>query len=237
MSEKLQYRRVLLKLSGEVLGNTTGSGINFDVTQTICEQILACVRLGVQVGIVVGGGNFWRGRSSGKMDAVLADHMGMLATVMNVLALSDTFNQLGAKTLVQSAILMPQICECFNKEKAIDALEAGKVVLFGGGTGNPFFTTDSGAALRAIEIEADLLLKATNVDGVYDKDPHKYSDAIKFDSMTPGMILKAGLGVMDPTCASLCRDKNLPMLVFNLQQPQNILRAVAGEHIGTLIKN
>jgi len=230
----LKYTRSILKLSGEVLGGG-GSGIDFSVAEEICLKIKQCVQAGAQLGIVVGGGNFWRGRTSGSMDAVRADKMGMLAIMMNALALEDTFEQLGQPALVQSACVMPQVAGCVNKWEAIEAMRGGKVVIYGGGTGNPFFTTDSAAALRAAEIEAEVVLKATNVDGIFDKDPNKNPDAVKFDRITHEDILAKRLNVMDATCAALCRDKNIPMLVFNLSDPDNILRALKGENVGTVV--
>jgi len=230
----LKYPRAILKLSGEVLGGGK-PGINFTVAEHICRHIAQCVQAGAQLGVVVGGGNFWRGRTSGDMDAVRADKMGMLAIMMNALALEDTFEQLGQPALVQSACVMPQVADVFNKWQAIEAMETGKVVIFGGGTGNPFFTTDSAAALRAAEVEAEVVLKATNVDGIFDKDPNKHADAKKYDALTHDEILKQRLNVMDATCAALCRDKKIPMLVFNLSDPGNILRALRGENVGTVV--
>jgi len=230
----LKYPRAILKLSGEVLGGGK-PGIDPAVTKTICEHIKACVNAGFQLGIVVGGGNFWRGRTSGDMCAVWADKMGMLATMMNSLALDDALEWAGQPALLQSACVMPQVADCIDKWKAIEAMEAGKVVIFGGGTGNPFFTTDSAAALRAAEVEADVVLKATNVDGIFDKDPNKFEDAKKYDTLTHDEILNQRLNVMDATCAALCRDKNIPMLVFNLNDPGNILCALQGENVGTLV--
>ena len=231
----LKYTRALLKLSGEVLAGEKGTGIDFDLTEKICRHVIECVQAGAQLGIVIGGGNFWRGRSSGSMDAVRADKMGMLAIMMNALALEDTFEQLGQPAVVQSACVMPQVAGCIDKRQALEAMAAGQVVIFGGGTGNPFFTTDSAAALRAAEIEAEVVLKATNVDGVYDKDPRKFADAKKYDTLTHDVILEKRLNVMDATCAALCRDKSIPMLVFNLSDPGNILRALQGENVGTLV--
>ncbi|MCR4925092.1 MAG: UMP kinase [Clostridiales bacterium] len=231
------YKRVLLKLSGEVLAGKGGKhGIDFETVETICKSIKECFDMGVQIGIVVGGGNFWRGRSSGNMDKTRADHMGMLATVMNSLALADTLEQLGVPVRVQTSIIMQQIAEPYIRNKAVRHFEKGRIVIFGCGTGNPFFTTDSAAALRAAEIDADVLFKATNVDGIYDKDPHKFSDAVKYDKLTHMEVLQKGLNVMDATAAALCRDNNIPIFVFNLEDPKNIVRAVNGENIGTLVK-
>jgi uridylate kinase len=235
MPTQLKYKRALLKLSGEVLAGEKGSGIDFDLTETICGHIKACIQAGAQLGVVIGGGNFWRGRSSGAMDAVCADQMGMLATMMNAIALADTLVQLGQPALVQAAHVMPQFAMGIDKQAALRAMEAGRAVIFGGGTGNPFFTTDSCAALRAAEIEAEVVLKATNVDGVYDSDPRKNPQANKYDSLTHNEILSRRLNVMDATAAALCREKCIPMLVFNLNKPENILRALKGENVGTVI--
>ena len=192
--------------------------------------------MGVQVGIVVGGGNFWRGRSSGDMDRTRADSIGMLATVMNSLALAEVLEQLGVDVVVQSAIEMPKVAETFVRNNAVRHLEKGRVVIFGGGTGNPFFSTDTCAALRAAEINAEIIFKATNVDGVYDKDPNKFDDAVKYDVVTHTEVLEKNLKVMDSTAASLCRDNNISILVFNLEDPENIVRAILGENIGTIVK-
>ena len=230
------YKRILLKLSGEVLAGKDGKGIDFDTVNNICKSVKDCADLGVEIGLVVGGGNFWRGRSSGEMDRTRADHMGMLATTMNSLALCDALEQMGVDVRVQTAISMQQVAEPYIRNKAVRHLEKGRVVIFGCGTGNPFFSTDTAAALRAAEIGAEIIFKATNVDGVYDKDPNKFSDAVKYDTLTHTEILKKGLAVMDSTAASLCRDNNIGILVFNLDDPQNIVRAVEGENIGTIVK-
>ncbi len=229
------YKRILLKLSGEVLAGKDGKGIDFETVGKICKSVKDCADLGVQIGLVVGGGNFWRGRSSGEMDRTRADHMGMLATAMNSLALADTLEQLGVPVRVQTAITMQQVAEPYIRNKAVRHLEKGRVVIFGCGTGNPFFSTDTAAALRAAEINAEVIFKATNVDGVYDKDPNKFSDAVKYDTLTHSEILEKGLAVMDSTAASLCRDNGISILVFNLNDPENIVRAVKGEKIGTLV--
>lgn len=230
------YKRILLKLSGEVLAGKDGKGIDFETVNSICKSIKDCADLGVEIGLVVGGGNFWRGRSSGEMDRTRADHMGMLATTMNSLALADALEQMGVDVRVQTAISMQQIAEPYIRNKAVRHLEKGRVVIFGCGTGNPFFSTDTAAALRAAEINAEIIFKATNVDGVYDKDPNKFSDAVKYDTLTHTEILKKGLAVMDSTAASLCRDNKIGILVFNLEDPENIVRAVKGENIGTIVK-
>lgn len=230
------YKRILLKLSGEVLAGKDGKGIDFETVNSICKSVKDCADLGVEIGLVVGGGNFWRGRSSGEMDRTRADHMGMLATAMNSLALADALEQMGVDVRVQTAISMQQIAEPYIRNKAVRHLEKGRVVIFGCGTGNPFFSTDTAAALRAAEINAEIIFKATNVDGVYDKDPNKFSDAVKYDTLTHTEILKKGLAVMDSTAASLCRDNKIGILVFNLENPENIVRAVKGENIGTIVK-
>lgn len=230
------YKRILLKLSGEVLAGEKGTGIDFDKVLEVCKSVKKCVDMGVEVAIVVGGGNFWRGRSSGKMDRTRADHMGMLATTINSLALADALEQLGVTARVQTAIEMRQIAEPYIRNKAVRHLEKGRVVIFGCGTGNPFFTTDTAAALRAAEIGADVIFKATNVDGVYDSDPKKNPDAKKFDTLTHHDVLSLELHVMDSTAASLCMDNNIKILVFNLNDPENIVKAVVGKHNGTLVK-
>ncbi len=231
-----KYKRILLKLSGEVLAGTDGKGLDFDTVTTVCKVIKECTEMGTQIGIVVGGGNFWRGRSSGEMDRPRADQMGMLATTINSLALQDTLEQLGVKAQVLTGLVMPQVAEIFTKRKAVEYLENGNVVIFGCGTGNPFFSTDTAAALRAAEIDAEIIFKATNVDGVYDKDPNKFDDAVKYDELTHSEVLSKGLKVMDSTAASLCRDNGISILVFNLDDPQNIVRALGGENIGTVVK-
>ena len=230
------YKRVLLKLSGEVLAGDKGTGIDFDKVVDVCRRVKTCVDMGVQVAIVVGGGNFWRGRSSGDMDRTRADHMGMLATTINSLALCDALEQLGVTSRVQTAIEMRQIAEPYIRSKSIRHLEKGRVVIFGCGTGNPFFSTDTAAALRAAEIGADVIFKATNVDGVYDSDPKLNPDAVKFDKLTHHEVLTKGLHVMDSTAASLCMDNGIKILVFNLNNPDNIVSAMTGASIGTLVE-
>lgn len=230
-----RYNRILLKLSGEALAGSKGAGFDEATIASICAGVKQAHDLGVQIGIVVGGGNFWRGRSSGKMDRMDADKIGMLATVMNALAVKDALRQQGVPAVVMTSAVMPQVAETFTSDKAIAALEEGKVVVFGGGTGNPIFSTDTASALRALEIGADAMLKATMVDGVYDKDPHKYADAVRYDTLTFTRVLDERLAVMDSTAASLCRDNALPILVFDLGDGSNIARAVRGEKIGTLV--
>ena len=232
----LKYKRVLIKLSGEALAGDKKFGLDYDVVHNICEGIKKCVDEGVQVAIVVGGGNFWRGRSSGKMDRTRADHMGMLATVINSLALADGFEDLGVTVRVQTAITMQQIAEPYIRNKAVAHLESGKVIVLGCGTGSPFFSTDTAAALRAAEVDADIIFKATMVDGVYDSDPNKNPNAKKYEHLSFSEVLNKELGVMDMTAATLCRDHHIPFLVFSIADPDNFLRAVHGEEIGTLVE-
>ena len=231
-----KYKRVLLKLSGESLAGNQDHGIDFDTVLKICKPIKDCAGMGVQIGIVVGGGNFWRGRSSGKMDRTRADHMGMLATTINALGVADALEQYGVPVRVQTAIEMRQIAEPYIRNRAVRHLEKGRVVVFGCGTGNPFFSTDTAAALRAAEIDADIILKATMVDGVYDSDPKKNKNAVKFDKLSFMDVLNKDLKVMDSTAASLCKDNNIPILVFSIDDPYNIVRAICGESIGTVVK-
>ena len=232
-----KYKRILLKLSGESLAGAAKHGIDFDTVVKICEPIKKCVDAGVQVGIVVGGGNFWRGRSSGEMDRTRADHMGMLATTINALGVCDALEQLGLDVRVQTAIAMHQVAEPYIRNKAVSHLNKGRVVIFGCGTGNPFFSTDIAAALRAVEIEADIIMKATMVDGVYDSDPKLNPEAKKFDTISFSDVLSKNLAVMDSTASALCKDNDLPILVFSIDDPENIYRAVCGENIGTVVCN
>ena len=232
-----KYKRILLKLSGESLAGENKHGIDFDVVQKICEPIKKCVEAGVQVAVVVGGGNFWRGRSSGEMDRPRADHMGMLATAINALGVCDALEQLGVPCRVQTAISMPQFAEPYIRNKAIRHLEKGRVVVFGCGTGNPFFSTDTAASLRAAEIEADIIFKATMVDGVYDSDPKLNPEAKKFDTISYHEVLNKDLNVMDSTASALCKDNNIPILVFSIEEPDNIYKAVCGESVGTVVSN
>ena len=232
---KPKYKRVLLKLSGEALSGEQGHGLDFETVSRVCAAIKECVDAGAQIAIVVGGGNFWRGRSSGQMDRTRADHMGMLATTINSLALADSLEQLGCEVRVQTAIAMHEIAEPYIRNRAVRHLEKGRVVVFGCGTGNPFFSTDTASALRALEIEADIIFKASMVDGVYDSDPKKNPNAVKYDTLSFMEVLNRDLKVMDSTAASLCNDNHLPILVFNLEQPENIVRAIAGENVGTVV--
>lgn len=231
-----KYKRIMLKLSGEALSGKKGFGIDFNVTNKIANQIKDVVNMGIQVGAVVGGGNIWRGRNGHNMDRATADYMGMLATCINALALQDSLENVGVTTRVQTAIEMREIAEPFIRRKAMRHLEKGRVVIFGAGTGNPYFSTDTTAALRAAEIEADAILLAKKVDGVYDKDPHIYKDAVKFDTLNYIEVLEKGLQVMDSTATSLCMDNNIPIIVFGLDNPENIKKVVLGEKIGTIVK-
>lgn len=231
-----KYKRVILKLSGEALAGASGFGLDFNVAQRIALEIKELVDMGIEVGAVVGGGNIWRGRSGEGMDRTTADYMGMMATCINALALQDSLEQVGVMTRVQTAIEMKEVAEPYIRRKAMRHLEKGRVVIFAAGIGNPYFSTDTTAALRAAEIEADIILLAKNVDGVYDKDPKKHEDAKKYTSLSYIQILEQGLQVMDSTATSLCMDNNIPILVFGLHQPENIIRAVCGEEIGTIVK-
>ncbi|WP_029453254.1 UMP kinase [Clostridium algidicarnis] len=235
--EGCKYKRIILKVSGEALAGDNGFGIDFDVATRIAIEIKELVDMGVEIGVVVGGGNIWRGRSGKGMDRATADYMGMLATCINALALQDSLENVGVHTRVQTAIEMKEIAEPFIRRRAMRHLEKGRVVIFAAGTGNPYFSTDTTAALRAAEMEVDVILLAKKVDGVYDKDPHKYSDAIKFDKLSHMEVLEKGLQVMDSTAASLCMDNNIPILVFGLDNPGNIKKAIMGENLGTLISS
>lgn len=230
------YKRVILKISGEALAGENKFGLNEEVLLRIAKEIKEIRSFGVQVAIVVGGGNFWRGRTSKSMDRATADYMGMLATVINAMALQDAFESVGIPTRVQTAIEMKEIAEPYIRRRAISELNNNDVVIFGAGTGNPFFSTDTTAALRAAEIEADIILLAKKVDAVYSDDPEKNPNAAKYDTLTHQEVLEKGLGVMDSTAASLCKDNNIPVHVFGLAQEGNILKAVKGEKIGTIIK-
>ncbi len=230
-----KYKRVLLKLSGEALSNEGGFGLNFVKIKEVCEQVKILTEMGIETAIVVGGGNFWRGRSGESMDRTRADHMGMLATTINALAILDTLESVGVQARVQTGIEMKQIAEPYIRNKAIRHLEKGRVVVFGCGTGNPFFSTDTAASLRAAEIEADVILLAKNVDGVYSSDPHIDKDAVKFDSIKYIDVLNKGLKVMDSTAITLCMDNKIPIEVFGLDNPENIIKVVQGEKIGTYV--
>lgn len=234
---KPKYKRILLKLSGESLAGEAKHGIDFDTVTAYCEPIKKLVDDGVQVAIVVGGGNFWRGRSSGDMDRTRADHMGMLATTINALGVADSLEQLGVDVRVQTAISMREVAEPYIRNRAIRHLEKGRVVIFGCGTGNPFFSTDTAAALRAAEIEAEIILKATLVDGVYDKDPNVYADAVKYDTLSFQQVLEKDLKVIDSTAAAICKDNNIGLLVFSILDAENIYDAVCDTKVGTLVTN
>ena len=231
------YKKILLKLSGEALMGDQEFGISSDVIASYAKQIKEIVDLGVEVSIVIGGGNIFRGLSGAAqgVDRVTGDHMGMLATVINSLALQNSIEKLGVPTRVQTAIEMPKVAEPFIKRRAQRHLEKGRVVIFGAGTGNPYFTTDTAAALRAIEMETDVVIKATKVDGIYDKDPVKYPDAKKYEIVTYNEVLAKDLKVMDATAISLCRENKLPIIVFNSLDEGNLKKVVMGEHIGTTV--
>lgn len=234
---KMKYQRVLLKLSGEALAGDKGFGINPTVINDIAKGVGAAHEAGAEIGIVIGGGNIFRGiaASATGMDRSSSDYMGMLATMINALALQDALEKINVDTRVQSAIEMNEIAEPYIRRRAMRHLEKKRVVIFGAGTGNPYFTTDTAAALRAMEIDAQVVMKATKVDGVYDKDPMKHTDAVKFEELTYIDVLNKRLNVMDSTAISLCMDNSLPILCFNLDQPTNILKAIKGDKIGTLI--
>lgn len=234
--EQIKYKRVLLKLSGEALAGEKKTGVYSDVVGKICDQIKNLVDLGVQVAVVVGGGNFWRGRYGLQMERTTSDYMGMLATTMNGLALQDALEARGLNTRLQTAIEMRQIAEPYIKRKALKHLERGRVVIFAAGTGNPYFTTDTTAALRAAEIDAEVILFAKTIDGVYSADPKEDPNAIKYDEITYLDILNKDLKVMDSTATSLCRDNQIPLIVFDLGNPENMVKAVKGEKVGTVVK-
>jgi uridylate kinase len=231
------YKRILLKLSGEALAGGASFGISGERVQEVAREVAQVAATGVQIGVVVGGGNIFRGVASAaqKMDRVTADHMGMLATVINSLAVSDALEQLGVPTRVMSAIEMRQVAEPYIRRRAIRHLEKGRIVIFAAGTSNPYFSTDTAATLRALEIKADVIAKATRVDGVYSKDPLKFPDAVRYQEISYLEVLSQGLGVMDATSIAMCRDNRLPILVFDLNATGNIMRMSMGEPIGTLI--
>lgn len=233
---KPKYKRIMLKISGEALAGDKGFGLDQPTIDAIAQKIKECYDMGVEIAIVVGGGNFWRGRTGEGMDRSRADHMGMLATVINSLALLDALEQLGVETRVQTAIEMRQIAEPYIRLKAARHLQKGRVVIFACGTGNPFFSTDTTAALRAAEIDAEVILLAKKVDGVYDSDPNLNPNAKKYSSLSFIDVLNQGLGVMDSTATSLCMDNDIPIVVFGLDDPENIKRAVMGEEIGTIVR-
>jgi len=235
--ETPKYKRVLLKISGEALAGEMKKGLDFSVLDSVAEAVKDCVALGAEIGIVVGGGNFWRGvkDGSGKIERTRADHMGMLATTINALALADVLEKHGVDVRVQTGIDMTKIAEPYIRLKAIRHLEKGRVVIFACGTGNPYFSTDTAAALRAAEINADAILLAKNIDGVYDADPAKQADARKIEKITYAEVLRRGLGVMDTTATALSMDNDIPVLVFALKDPGNIKRVLLGESIGSYV--
>ncbi len=231
-----KYGRILLKLSGEALAGKKEFGIDFEAIKPIVESIKKCVDLGTEVAIVVGGGNFWRGRSSGNMNRVKADHMGMLATVINAIGLSDALERIGVESKIMTSIHFPQIGELYSPERAIHHLKKGRVVIFGYGTGNAFFSTDTASALRSAEIKAQAIFKATNVDGVYNDDPKTNPNAKKYVEVTLDEVLSKNLKVMDSSAASICRDNNISILVFSILDPNNLVRTLCGENLGTIAR-
>ena len=237
MDAKPVYRRVLLKISGEALAGAKKTGLDFDIIRSVCTAVKQCVEMGVEVGIVVGGGNFWRGvkDGGGRMERSRADHMGMMATVMNALAVSDVFEQMGVPVRVQTAITMSQIAEPYIQLKADKHLKKGRVVIFGCGTGCPYFSTDTAAVLRAAEIKADAILLAKNIDGVYSADPRVDPAAVKYDRISYDDVLAQHLAVMDSTATSLSMDNHIPVIVFALADPENIVRVICGENVGTKV--
>lgn len=239
MTYDRKFKRVVLKLSGEALAGEQGFGINPEVVKKIAEQIVTVRNLGLEIGIVIGGGNIWRGLADNAkgMDRASADYMGMIATVMNSLAMQDALEKLGVPTRVQTAIAMQEVAEPYIRRKAIRHMEKGRIVIFGAGTGNPYFSTDTTAALRAAEIEADAILMAKKfADGVYDSDPRTNPNAVRFDELTYMEVIKRELGVMDATATTLCKDNNIPIVVFSLDIPNNIVKVCQGEKIGTIVR-
>ena len=232
---KAKYKRILLKLSGEALAGNLKTGLDDDVMSTICKQIKEVSDLGVEIGIVVGGGNFWRGKYSSKMERTTTDTMGMLATIMNALALQDELEKIGLKARIQTSVEMTQIAEPYTRRKTMDYLKDGKIVIFAGGTGHPYFSTDTAAALRASEVNAEVILVAKTIDGVYSADPKIDPSATKYDEITYVEVLEKNLKVMDQTAISLCRDNNMPLIVFKMNEYGNILKAVTGQKVGTLV--
>ena len=233
----MKYKRILIKLSGESLAGDKKTGIDFDKVLEICSEIKEIAAKGVEVAIVVGGGNFWRGRSNQQMDRCTSDYIGMLGTTMNALAIGDAFKQLNQDVRVQTGVEMRQIAEYYIKDRAIKHLTKNRVVVFGCGTGSPFFSTDTAAALRAAEIGAEAVLKATNIDGIYTKDPKKYDDAEKIDRITYLEVLNKKLNVMDTTATSLCMDNNIPIIVFDINEKGNLKKLIDGKEIGTIVEN
>ncbi len=233
----MKYKRVLIKLSGEALAKEIGMGIEFDKVLDVCREIKEITELGVEVAIVVGGGNFWRGRSNKEMDRCTSDYIGMLGTTMNALAIGDAFKQVGVPVRVQTGVEMRQIAEYYIKDRALKHLSNKRVVVFGCGTGSPFFSTDTAAALRAAEISADAVIKATNVDAIYDKDPKKYSDAVKIPHLSYMDVLNKKINIMDSTATTLCMDNEIPILVMDINKKGNLKKVIEGKKIGTVVDN
>lgn len=234
----LKYKRILVKISGEALAGEKGTGLDFQVVEGVCSQIKKCCDMGCQVAVVVGAGNFWRGRNGNSVDQFRADNMGMLATVMNSLALQDTLIKMGVDARAMSAVPMEKFAETYCREKAVSHLEKGRVTILGGGTGNPYFTTDTGAVLRAVELDVDVALLAKNIDGVYTADPRKVPSAVKLSKISYAEVLKRELKVIDAAAAAMCRDNGLKVLLFELGDGSNIVKAVMGdETVGTLLEN
>ena len=233
---KPKYKRVLIKVSGEAMAGEQKHGINEEMTAQTAKMLKEIADAGVQVAVVVGGGNFWRGRSSEKMNRASADYIGMMATIMNALALQEALEAEGVSTVVQTSIQMPQVAEGYNRRRALFHLEKGRIVIFGGGTGSPFFSTDTTASLRAAEVEAEVILMAKNIDAVYSDDPNKNPDAIRYTHLTHDDVLEKDLKVMDATAAAMCRDNNIAIHVFGLAEENGIMRAICGEEIGTIVE-
>ena len=233
---KPKYKRVLIKVSGEAMAGDQKFGINEEMTAQTAKMLKEVVEAGVQVAVVVGGGNFWRGRSSEKMNRASADYIGMMATIMNAIALQEALEADGVSTVVQTSIQMPQLAEVYNHRRALFHLEKGRVVIFGGGTGSPFFSTDTTASLRAAEVDAEVILMAKNIDAVYSDDPNKNPDAVKYTHLTHAEVLEKDLKVMDATAAAMCRDNNIAIHVFGLAEENGIMRAICGEEIGTIVE-
>ncbi|MDR1260748.1 MAG: UMP kinase [Oscillospiraceae bacterium] len=230
------YKRILLKLSGEYLADGTGDNVDFEIVRTLALEVKKCQKLGVQLGVVVGGGNFWRGRNVWQMEKARADYVGMLATAMNATILYDVFLKEGVDTRLQMVIAMPDIAECYVRDRAVKHLDQGRVIIFGGGTGSPYFSTDTAAALKAIDIKADVIFKATHsVDGVYDKDPVKNENAVKYDTLSCDEIFRKRLEVMDMSAVALCAEHNIPVCVFSIKNPENLIKAIFKQKIGTMI--
>ncbi len=233
---KPKYKRVLIKVSGEAMAGEQKHGINEEMTAQTAKMLKEVADAGVQVAVVVGGGNFWRGRSSEKMNRASADYIGMMATIMNALALQEALEAEGVSTVVQTSIQMPQLAEVYNRRRALFHLEKGRIVIFGGGTGSPFFSTDTTASLRAAEVEAEVILMAKNIDAVYSDDPNKNPDAVRYTHLTHDDVLEKDLKVMDATAAAMCRDNNIAIHVFGLAEENGIMRAICGEEIGTIVE-